>query len=161
MIKALFAGSFDPPTFGHLNVIERSSVLFSHLDIVIGVNKAKKTLFSDEERIFMLKELTAHLQNVDVHLHSGLTVDMCKKLETNIIIRGVRNIADFSFEFDTSLINKSLYEKVETLFLPTDPHFFVVKSSTAKEIVSMGGDASSMVPPLVEKMLKDKYATFT
>ncbi len=157
MIKALFAGSFDPPTFGHLNVIERTARLFSHLDIVIGINKSKKYLFSETERAFMLKELTSHISNVSVHVHDGLTVDICKKLHTNIIVRGVRNIADFSFEFDTSLINKSLYQDIETLFLPTEPHLYVVKSSTVKEIVSMGGDVSGMVPTLVEKMLIEKW----
>ncbi len=156
MIKALFAGSFDPPTFGHLNVIERSARLFSHLDIVIGLNKSKKYLFSEKERLYMLKELTKSFNNVEVHIYDGLTVNICNDLKTDVIIRGVRNIADFSFEFDTSLINKSLNKKVETLFLPTDPNFFVVKSSTVKEIVSLGGDASSMVAPLVEKMLKEK-----
>ncbi len=157
MIKALFPGSFDPPTYGHLNVIERSSRLFSHLDIVIGINNAKKYLFSDEERLFMMNEMTKIFDNVSVHLHSGLTVDICKKLNTNIIIRGVRNISDFSFEFDTGLINKTLDESIETLFLPTEPHLYVVKSGTAKEIASYNGDISHMVPPLVERMLKEKF----
>ncbi len=157
MIKALFPGSFDPPTYGHLNIIERSASLFSHLDIVIGENNAKKYLFSNEERLQMVKDLTKHLDNVSVHVYSGLTVDICKELHTNIIIRGVRNIADFSFEFDTSLLNKLLDERIETLFLPTDPNLFVVKSGAAKEIASFGGDVSKLVPPNVAELLKKKY----
>ncbi len=157
MIKALFPGSFDPPTYGHLNVIERTARLFSHLDVVIGVNNTKNYLFSEDERLFMMRELTKHLDNVSIHLNSGLTVEVCKKLNTDIIIRGVRNFSDFSFEFDTSLLNKALDKRVETLFLPTEPNLFVVKSGAAKEIASLGGDISHMVAPLVEKLLKEKF----
>ncbi len=159
MIKALFPGSFDPPTYGHLNVIERTAKLFSHLDVVIGINNKKNYLFTDEERVFMVKELTKHLSNVSVHINSGLTVEICEKLQTDIIIRGVRNTSDFSFEFDTSLLNKKLNKNIETLFLPTEPDLFVVKSGAAKEIALLGGDVSHMVPPVIEKMLKEKLVT--
>ncbi len=159
MTKALFPGSFDPPTFGHLNVIERSSKLFDHLDIVIGYNASKKTLFSNEERLYMMRELTKDLSNVEVHLHDGLTVEIAHTLNVSFIIRGVRNISDFSTEFDNSLLNKFLKKDIETLFLPTEPNFFAVKSGAVKEIASLGGDVSDMVPALVKKMLKEKFST--
>ncbi len=158
MIKALFPGSFDPPTFGHLNVIERSSRLFNHLDVVIGFNTSKKTLFTNDERLYMMKELTKHLDNVSIHIHSGLTVEIAHKLNASFIIRGVRNISDFSTEFDNSLLNKFLGKDIETLFLPTEPNFFAVKSGAVKEIASLGGNVSDMVPPLVEAMLVSKFS---
>ncbi len=157
MIKALFPGSFDPLTYGHLNIIERSAHLFDHLDIAIGVNNKKKYLFSDEERLGMITELTKHIDNIDVHMHDGLTIDLCNKLNSNVIIRGVRNFADFSMEFDNSILNKILAEHIETLFLPTDAKLTIIKSSSVKEIASLGGDVSNFVPPHIEKMLKQKF----
>lgn len=158
MIKAVFPGSFDPPTYGHLNIIERTATLFNELDIVIAINKTKKYLFSNKERLELLIELTKKWKNVVVHLHSGLIVDYAASTQAQVLIRGIRNSSDFLYEYDLSLLNKGLNSNIETLFLPTDPKFFVLKSTAIKELASFGGDVSKMVPPLVATMIKEKYS---
>lgn len=158
MINALFPGSFDPPTYGHLDIIERSAKLFDRVDIVIAVNTAKNCLFSDRERVLMLENITSHLENTQVHICTGLIADYAKTLHSAVLIKGVRNVTDFSYEFDAAFLNKTLNNDLETLFLPTKPDFFTVKSGVVKEIASFHGDISHMVPPGVEKMLRDKYS---
>lgn len=107
MSLALFPGSFDPPTYGHLNIIERTSRIFDKIDIVISVNPDKKYLFTEQERLKMLTELTKSYSNVSVHTWNGLIVDYCKKVNANVLLRGIRNSMDFAYEFDLSLINHS------------------------------------------------------
>jgi len=156
MVKALFAGSFDPPTYGHLDVILRSSKIFTTLHVLLAINPQKESFFSVEERIDMLKDLTSSYDNVKVFRWEGLVVDYAKKEGIKVLVRGVRNIADFSYEFDLALLNRGLDRNVETLFLPPDPSYFVLRSSSIRELFSLGGDLSSMVPPLVEQKLKEK-----
>ena len=157
MQKAIFAGSFDPPTYGHLNVIERCASIFDEILVVIAVNKSKKYLFSDEERMSMMKELTKKWKNVSVHLCSTLIVDFAKKNGVHVLLRGVRNFADFSYEFDLSLLNRGLSSEIDTFFVPTDPEYFVLRSSAIKELASFGGDVSKMVPKIVEEKLREKF----
>lgn len=157
MIKAVFAGSFDPPTFGHLNIIERARKIFSEIHVVIAVNSNKKYLFSVEERVNLMKNLTSHWDNVVVNPWDSLIVDYAKKNNAGVLIRGVRNTGDFSYEFDLSLLNKGLACDIETVFLPTEPKYFVLRSSSIKELASLGGDVSSMVPSLVSEALKEKF----
>lgn len=157
MVRAVFAGSFDPPTYGHLNVIERAKNIFSDIHVVIAVNKQKNTLFTAEERFSMMKKLVSQWSSVSVHLCDTLVADYAKENNANVLIRGVRNITDFSYEFDLSICNKSLSSNLETVFLPTDPKFFVLRSSAIKELASFGGDVSGMVPPLVADALKNKF----
>ena len=158
MHRAVFAGSFDPPTFGHLNVIERGSALFDELFVVIAVNSEKKYLFSAEERFSMMKKLTEKWKNVSIYTWDKLIVDFAEKHGADIFLRGVRNFTDFSYEFDLSLVNKGLNDKIETFFLPTDPDYFVLRSSVIKELASLGGDVSKMVPDIVDEALKAKFA---
>lgn len=158
MSKAVFPGSFDPPTYGHLNLIERASLLFDSIDVVISVNPDKKTLFSEEERFNLLLKLTEKFKNVSVHKWNGLVVDYCKKAGSKVLLRGIRNTLDFSYEFDLSLMNRSLNSDIETLFMPTEQKYFLIRSSSIKEVAKLGGDISLMVPPLVEKALKEKYS---
>lgn len=158
MIKAVFAGTFDPPTLGHLNIIERSSKLFDQLDVLVSVNPDKHALFSDLERMEMLLELTKDFQNVTVHKWDSLVVDYCKKENATVLVRGVRNAMDFAHEFDLSLMNRQLGFNIETLFLPTEQKYFLVRSSSIKEAARFGGDISQMVPPLVERALKEKFS---
>ncbi len=155
---AVFPGTFDPPTNGHMNIIERASRLFEKVHVVISVNPEKKSLFSDEERFAMLHELTHGYGNVEVHVWNSLIVDYCRKVGANVIIRGIRNAADFSYEFDLSLMNKSLDNNVETLFVPTLQEYFLVRSSSIKDLARFGGDVSAMVPSCVEKKLKEKFS---
>ena len=157
MVKAVFAGSFDPPTFGHLNIIERAQKLFSEIHVVIAVNKNKSYCFSGEERLEVIQQLVSRWNNVSVHLWDSLIVDYAKKIKADVLIRGVRNDNDFLYEFDLAMMNKSLNPQIETLFLVPDPKFFVLRSSSIKELAVFGGDVSTMVPPIVEAMLKKKF----
>ncbi|MGI5090643.1 pantetheine-phosphate adenylyltransferase [Treponema sp. OMZ 305] len=158
MVKAVFAGSFDPPTFGHLNIIERTQKLFSEIHVVIAVNKNKSYCFSGEERLEVIQQLVSRWNNVSVHLWDSLIVDYAKKIKADVLIRGVRNDNDFLYEFDLAMMNKSLNPQIETLFLVPDPKFFVLRSSSIKELAAFGGDVSTMVPPIVEAMLKKKFS---
>ena len=158
MVKAVFAGSFDPPTFGHLNIIERAQKLFSEIHVVIAVNKNKSYCFSGEERLEMIQQLVSRWNNVSVHLWDSLIVDYAKKIKADVLIRGVRNDNDFLYEFDLAMMNKSLNPQIETLFLVPDPKFFVLRSSSIKELAAFGGDVSTVVPPIVEAMLKKKFS---
>ncbi len=157
MTTAVFPGSFDPPTYGHINIIERASRLFDHVDVVIAVNPEKKYLFSDTERVDMLVQLTSGFENVSVHTCKGLIVSYCKDIGANVLIRGIRNSLDFAYEFDLSMINKSLNPDIETLFVPTEQKYLLIRSSSIKELARFGGDISGMVPPLVEKGIREKY----
>lgn len=158
MVVAVFPGSFDPPTFGHLNVIERARVLFDEIHVVIAVNKNKSYLFSAEERFALLEELVKPWKNVSVHLYDALIVDYARNNNAAVLIRGIRNVPDFSYEFDLSMMNKGLCPSVETIFIPTDPRYFVLKSSAIKELASFGGNVSSMVPPVVADALHQKFS---
>ncbi len=158
MVKAVFAGSFDPPTFGHLNIIERAQKLFPEIHVVIAVNKNKNYCFSGEERLDVIQQLVSRWNNVSVHLWDSLIVDYAKKIKADVLIRGVRNDNDFLYEFDLAMMNKSLNPQIETLFLVPDPKFFVLRSSSIKELAAFGGDVSTMVPPIVEAMLRKKFS---
>lgn len=157
MTSAVFPGTFDPPTNGHLNLIERGSRLFDKLDVVVASNPSKSHLFTPEERLDMLRELTKNLKNVTVHLWDRLIVEYAEKNKANILLRGIRNTNDFAYEFDLSLMNHNLDPKIETLFLPTDPKYVIVRSSSIKELAQFGGDISGMVPKIVEDAIHAKY----
>ncbi len=158
MTTAVFPGSFDPPTYGHLNIIERASRLFDRIDVVVSVNMNKSNLFTPEERHAMLKALTEPYQNVTVHLCDTLIVEYAKKIGANVLLRGVRNMNDFAYEFDLSLMNHNLNPMIETLFIPTEQRYVIIKSSAIKELAAFGGDISNMVPPVVAEAMKAKYA---
>ncbi len=157
MVRAVFPGSFDPPTFGHLNIIERARVIFNEIHVVIAVNSTKKYLFSEQERFSMMQELVQHWDNVSVHLWDTLIVEYARKHHAHVLLRGIRNLADFSYEFDLSMMNRGLNPETETVFMPTDPKYFVLRSSAIKELASFGGDVSSMVPDIVSSFLKKKF----
>jgi len=156
-VKAAFPGSFDPPTSGHINVISRAASLFGELVVVVAENKQKKYLFSAEERASMIRELVKDHKNVTVTVCDCLIVDYLKKMDIKLLVRGVRGIEDFSYEFELSMMNKTLDPDIETIFMTTDPEFFVIRSSSIKELASFKGNLHGMVPPLVAKALKEKY----
>ncbi|MBP5575789.1 MAG: pantetheine-phosphate adenylyltransferase, partial [Treponema sp.] len=114
--------------------------------------------FNEDERFALLKEITAGYKNVTVHKWDSLVVNYCKKVGAKVLLRGIRNVNDFSYEFDLSLINRSLNEEIETLFVPTEQRYFLIRSSSIKELAKFGGDISAMVPPAVEKAIKEKYS---
>ena len=159
MLKAAFPGSFDPPTLGHLNIIRRAAALFDELVVVVAENRQKTYLFSAEERISMLKELAADRENVSVTVCDSLIVDFLHKKDIKLLVRGVRGIDDFSYEFELSMMNKALDSQIETIFMTTDPEYFVLRSSAIKELASFNGNVSGMVPSLVAEALKQKYPT--
>ena len=157
MTKAVFPGSFDPMTNGHINIIQRAAKLFDEIDVVIAVNDDKKYLFSTEERLSLVQELIMPFRNVSVHTWDGLIVEYAKQTGAKVLIRGIRNMNDFSYEFDLSLMNHNLNPEVETLFIPTDQKFLLLKSSAIKELAKLGGDVSGMAPENVKKALERKY----
>jgi len=157
MMKAAFPGSFDPPTSGHINIISRAASIFDELTVVVAENKQKKYLFSSEERASMIKELVKDIKNVTVVTWDSLIVDFLQKNGIKLLVRGVRGLEDFNYEFDLSMMNRTLDPGIETIFMTTDPEFFVIRSSSIKELASFNGNLHGMVPPLVAKALKDKY----
>ncbi|MDR0708785.1 MAG: pantetheine-phosphate adenylyltransferase [Spirochaetaceae bacterium] len=157
MFKAVFPGSFDPPTLGHLNIIERASSICDELAVVIAENRQKRYFFPANERLAMMNELIKPWKNVTALIWDSLIVEYLKKENIRVLIRGVRGMEDFSYEFELSMMNKGLAPQIETLFMTTDPKYIVLRSSSIKELASFGGDVSAMVPPLVAKALKKKY----
>lgn len=157
MKKVVLPGTFDPPTNGHIDVIARAARIFDQIEVVIAVNPEKKCIFTPEERLSMMKELVAGFKNVTVHLWEGLIVDFAEKTGARVIVRGVRALIDFNYEFELSLMNKALKADIETILLPTDQKYFVLRSSAIKEVAGFHGDISGMVPPVVEAALKLKF----
>jgi pantetheine-phosphate adenylyltransferase len=155
--RVVCPGSFDPITFGHLDIVERASSIFDEVVIAVMVNKTKQTLFTVEERIEMTKEVTRKFPNVKVDSWSGLLVDYCKKNDISIIVKGLRAVTDFDYELQMSQINLQL-QGVETLFISTAPAHSFLSSSLVKEIASHGGDVSSYIPAELLERLKDRLA---
>lgn len=156
MLKVVYPGSFDPPTNGHLNLIKRASAIFDEINVVIAVNAAKSYLFTPDERKDLMEKIVSGIANVTVYVWDRLIVDFVKQNDAHVLIRGVRAIADFGHEFELSMINRGLDPEIETLFMPTDPEYFVLRSSMIKELVTLHGDISHMVPKPVEEALKEK-----
>ena len=157
MVKAVFAGSFDPPTVGHLAIIKRASGLFESVDVVVSVNPEKHTMFSEEERVQFLKELIKPFNNVSVHSYKGIIVNYAKEVGAKVLVRGVRSANDFGYEFELALMNQNLNPDIETVFLQSKEKYAIVKSSSIKQLAQFGGDISRMVPPLVAEALSNKY----
>jgi len=157
MFKAVFPGSFDPPTLGHLNIIERASVIFDEVVVVIAANRQKNYLFTDRERLELMNTIVKSKKNVRCSIWDSLIVEFMKQENIQIQIRGVRGMEDFSYEFELSMMNKALNPQIETLFMTTDPKYIVLRSSSIKELASFHGDVSLMVPPQVADALKKKF----
>jgi len=154
---AIYPGSFDPITNGHIDVIERSLKLFDRIIVAVLKNPNKKPLFSVEERVEMIKEATKHINNVEVESFSGLLVDFAKIKNAKIIIKGLRAVSDFEYEFQMALMNKKLDKDIETVFIMTNTRYSFLSSSVVKEVASFGGCVKDLVPPHVEKKLKEKF----
>ncbi len=156
-MKVIFAGSFDPVTLGHLNVIHRASRLFEEVIVGVLYNSSKKALFTSEERIEMLNELLYNVENVKVEQFEGLLVDYVKIKNADAVLRGLRTPADFEYERQLALLNRSLNPNLETVFLVTDIRYSYVSASFAREVASYGGDVSGLVPPNVAERLHKKF----
>ena len=155
-ITAVYPGSFDPLTNGHLDLIERGSRIFSKLIVAVTDNPSKKLLFSPQERLEMIRETISYLDNVDADQFSGLLVDYCKNIGGRVILRGLRAISDFEYEFQMALMNRRLCESVETIFMMPHETYSYLSSRLVEEVCLLGGDISGLVPPNVGKRLKQK-----
>ena len=155
-MTVIYPGSFDPPTNGHINVMNRASRLFDQVEVVISVNTQKQCFLSAEERFELISTLTAELKNVHVNIWEGLIVEFARKIDSKVVLRGVRALSDFDYEFELSMIYKALDPEIETIFLPTDQRYFVLRSSTIRELAMFKGDITAMVPPLVAKAIESK-----
>ena len=158
MKKAIYPGSFDPVTFGHLDVIKRASEMFDVLVVSVLNNKVKSPLFSVEERVNILKEATKDLPNVQVDSFSGLLINYAAEKNVNIAVRGLRAITDFEYELQIAQTNRKLSDgKLDTIFLTTSLEYAYLSSSSVKEIASFGGDISQCVPDFVVDLVREKY----
>ena len=159
MLRAIYPGSFDPVTYGHMDIIIRSSKIVDELIVGVLCNKAKMPLFSVEERVKMLEEVTKDLKNVRIIPFDGLLVDFASRMEAGLIIRGLRAITDFEYELQMSQTNHKLEPNVETMFLTTGIEYSYLSSTTVKEIAAFGGDLSQFVPEAVAAELRKKMST--
>ncbi|WP_034550580.1 pantetheine-phosphate adenylyltransferase [Carnobacterium funditum] len=159
--KALFPGSFDPLTNGHIDTIERSAKLADYLFIAVATNTSKKNLFDADEKIELIQLATRHLENVSVIEHTnGLTVDLAKKVGASTLIRGLRNAEDFEYEMNIAAMNKTQNPEIETIILMASQQHRFLSSSLIKEVAFFGGDVSNLVPTDVNIAIKKKYSAF-
>ena len=157
MTKAIYPGSFDPVTFGHIDIIQRAAQMVDELTVSILSNKVKSPLFSVEERVNMLKEVTKEIPNVKIDSFSGLLIDYAKSLNATIVVRGLRAITDFEYELQFAQTNRKLAPKIDTIFLFTSLEYAYLSSTTVKEVASFGGDILEFVPPAIAKDIYKKY----
>ena len=158
MTLALYPGSFDPLTNGHLNLIKRGLKLFNKLIVGVAHNVRKTDLFTEEERAAMIREAVGHAPNLEVVPFSGLLVDYAKLRRVDVVLRGLRALSDFEFEFQMAHMNRRLGPGLETVFMMTGEEHFYVSSQIVREIAALGGDVSGIVPANVERCLKEKFA---
>jgi pantetheine-phosphate adenylyltransferase len=158
MKKAIYPGSFDPITNGHIDIIERATRLFDTLVVAVLQNPAKNTLFSASERVGMIREAVMHLKGVEVEVFDGLLVEFAKKVDASIIVRGLRAISDFDYEFQMALINKKLYPHLETVFMMTAEEHLYLSSSVVKELASFGAPIHALVPANVANALQKRLS---
>lgn len=157
MRTGIYPGSFDPVTFGHIDIIKRASRLVDKLVIGVLINSAKNPTFTIKERINFLKEVTKDIPNVEIISHQGLLVDLATEIKADIIVRGLRAITDFEYELQIAQINHKLNQNVDTVFLTTSVEYAYLSSTTVREIASYGGDVGQFVPACVSEVIYDKF----
>jgi len=155
-VKALYPGSFDPPTNGHVDLIQRGSRLFGHLTVAILNNPGKDPMFSVEERVEMLTECTRSMENVSIATFDGLMVDFARQQGASAVLRGIRAISDYEYEFQMALMNRRLAPEIETVFLQPAGRYSFVSSRMLKEVFTFGGDVTGLLPPNVYKRLRER-----
>ena len=160
-ITAVCPGSFDPVTVGHLDIIRRAAKMFAHVIVVVATNSSKRPSFTAEERMEMIKTATADIPNVTVAQYGGLLADYAKEVGARAIVKGLRAMSDFEYEFQMALTNKKLNPDVETVFLTTQAENMYLSSSMVREVASMGGDISNFVPACIHDRIVDRLNSFT
>jgi pantetheine-phosphate adenylyltransferase len=153
---AIYPGSFDPVTYGHIDILERALKLFDRVIITIARNTAKNPFFTEEERITLLRQVTKRYKNVEVDSFQGLLVDYVRQKKASAVVRGLRAMTDFEYELQMALMNRKLDEKMETIFLMPNEQYTYLSSNVVREIAQLGGDVSKFVPPIVRKALRQK-----
>ena len=156
MIKAVYPGSFDPITNGHLNIINRASKLYDELIVLVAISPAKKPFFSIEEKVNMIKDSVKDLPNVKVDFYEGLVVDYASKNNVQVLVRGLRAVSDFEYEFQLAAANRFINKEIEMVFFMANSENNFISSSMIKEMALAGQDVSSLVPQMVTKYLKEK-----
>lgn len=156
---AVVPGSFDPVTYGHLDIIKRGASVFDEIRVVVLNNSSKKPLFTIEERMDLIRQVTTSLPNVHVDSFSGLLVEYAKNVNAHAIVRGLRAVSDFEYEMQITSMNRVLDENIETFFIMTNNQYSFLSSSIVKEVAKYGGNISELVPKQVELALKEKYET--
>lgn len=157
MRTAVYPGSFDPITCGHLDIITRAAKVYDKIIVVVSENSSKKPLFSVEERMDFIKRATVHIPNAEVDNCKGMLVDYVKKAGSGVIIKGLRAMSDFEYEFQMALANKKIEPKIETLFMMTDAKYSYLSSSIVKEMASLGADFTDLVPDVIINDIKNKF----
>ncbi len=155
-MKAIYPGSFDPVTNGHLDIIERTAAVFDELIVAVAVNREKTPMFTVEERAEMLREACAHLPNVRVDYFHGMLVDYVVREGAAVVVRSLRAVSDFEYEFQMALMNKRLNDRVETVFLTTSAEHLFLSSSLVKEVAELGASLAGLAPPCVEEKIRQK-----
>lgn len=150
---AIYPGTFDPPTNGHVDIVQRAAKLFDKVVVAVGTNTAKKTFFDDDERIALMREACRALPNVEVKGFDTLTVEFARAVGASFVIRGIRALSDFEFEFEMANMNRRLAPEVEMVFLMTSPEYLFLSASRVKELAAFGAPVDEMVPPNVAKRL--------
>ena len=156
MLRAIYPGSFDPVTYGHLDIIRRSRSLADELIVGVLNNKAKTPLFSVEERVKMLEEMTKNMPGVKVVPFEGLLIDFAKEMSAGIVVRGLRAVTDFEYELQMAQTNNKLSPELETVFLTTSLEYSYLSSTIVKEVAAFGGDISQFVPEMIERRIQEK-----
>lgn len=157
MKVAIYPGFFDPFTLGHFNIVERASLIFDRVIVSLAEDSPKKGLFTIDERFSMIQESLKGFSNVTVEMFSGLLVNYVKSKQSKVLIRGIRTVSDFEYEFQMALSNKAMARDIETLFMMTEGRYSFLSSTIIKEVARLGGNFDQMVPPIVSIKLKEKY----
>ncbi len=154
--SAIYPGTFDPITYGHIDVVERAATMFDKVIVLVARNTTKKPLFSDEERIAMIREVFRKNRRVEVDGFDGLLVNYARRKGSAVIIRGLRAVSDFEYEFQMALTNRKLDRRIDTLFLVPGEQYTYLNSTIVREVAMLGGDVSDFVPPIIQRRLKAK-----